>query len=434
MDPTAQVIARDGFLYGMCVPWIDYHSFGRDIGRSAHLSPDKTGFTPERFRKTLYNCKAIGFNCVRVWLLDFFEGIVYDGEGRAAGLDDDFIRNVRTVTEMAHEYGLDLMMTFHAHSRHLMRNRFEEYKKYSKILFYPEHMKSYCDNCVAPLARYFSGQKHIIMLDLIAEPEGDIEGQDGNYMEYGGTWESMRALMKMMGDTCKKYAPHIPVTAASGWKWYQSLRDGRYNGIGLDYIGVDIYNNTGEMEAAGTLNCEKPVWLAEFGPYEEGAREWDDSLQTSVAVSFYENTVKQGYVGAFFWMYGAPDAWDQLTIEDRDGRLRPAADAMRYLFIDNIRRHSGRAYEEPALTYTDDPGDLEWFACRGAASYHVERTEDLAVWTQLEIIVPAAAGQTRYRASDFTAEPGRCYRYRIAAIMDNNDVVFSATSPPCRSK
>ena len=430
VNPTDRILEQDGFLYGVNVPWLDKDSFGRGIGRNAHLDPDCSRFSLERFKNTFYNCKAIGFNCVRLWILPFFEGIMYDEQGMAIGLDEEFVRNIRTVYELAEAMDINLMITFHAHSRYLMRERVEAYKQYSKILFFPEHMQSYCEHCIAPLARYFSNKSHVIMLDMIAEPEGDIEGDDGNYMEYGGTWKTMRTLMKMMGDTCKKYAPQLPVTAASGWKYYESLRKGKYNDIGLDYIGVDIYNDTGELEPVDTLNCDKPVWLAEFGLSQESSTLWDEDLLTNATLSFYRNAIGQGYVGAFFWMYGYPEPWDALSLEDKDGRLRSVADELHFLFMDRINQNRGIRYEEPVILYTNHPDYIAWFARRGAAAYRLERSEDLTRWETVQH-VEAAPSQKRVQTQDASALPGHSYYYRVAAVLPDGDEVFSKTSPLC---
>jgi hypothetical protein len=427
MNSLKYVLERDGFLYGMNVPWFNHNSYGCDIG-SNHRS-DKCNFDPVQIEEVFYNCKAIGYNCVRIWLFEIMEGIRFDSNGFAVGFDSYFIRNLHTILDLAERIGVDLLVTFQPHISFSMSFP-EEYNFYTRIIHNPEHTESFINNCIKTLAGIFELQDNVLMLDIYAEPEGDVTGIDGNMQPYGGSWEQMQTYLSSICSTFKIYAPSKPVTIASGWRKYDSLREGRYNDIGLDYIGVDIYNDTGEVEPAGDLGTKGvPVWLAEFGP--ELKDEWNEEFYTGNTVSFYENARKNGYFGAFHWMYGYAQSGESLTMIGKDGKLRPVADFVRALILENKMKYSGGIshFVSPALLFIRSPGEIAWFPSDKAKEYILERTEDLINWEKVENISPDNTHpKERICTADERTEIGKNYYYRVKAVFENGEELYSKIS------
>jgi hypothetical protein len=310
----------------------------------------------------------------------------------------------------------------------------DPYLQYTKIIQSPEHVKSFTDNVIVPLARYFCGKEHIIMLDVYAEPEGDTLGEYGNrHQLYGVTLEQMQHYIKSVVSALKEHAPDIPVTVCSGWQWYNTLRAGLYNDLGLDYIGVDIYIDSGEVEPVDTLRCTKPVWLAEFGA--ETKYNWDDDFLTKNACAFYKSAIRNNYFGAFFWMYGYPDCQngEALMLVADNGDVRPAADKIRHIITDHINQHRyARSLPDvPSFLYFCDCMKIRWFGSRHAVQYRLERSIDRCKWTDIALI-DADPSNNRIGYSDGSAEPGLEYYYRVAAIMQNYQEVYSKMSCCCR--
>ena len=128
----------------------------------------------------------------------------------------------------------------------------------------------------------------------------------------------------------KEVDPDVPVTACAGWRKYDSVYEERYNGLGLDYIGVDIYDDLGVLEPANALKAEKPMYVAEYGPEEKF--DWDDDFQIRNTEAFLCNACANGYFGAFFWFYGGPNSREALTLIGRDGKPRKLAEKMPDIF------------------------------------------------------------------------------------------------------
>lgn len=433
MDRVEQLLDRDGFLYGIVAPWFESDSYGCDMGRDEPRGLD-CKFRYHKVKELFYNCKAVGFNCVRLWLFEIMEGIAFDDDGFAKGLDPEMWRNIHTILELAESMDLYLIVTFQPHISFSLEYP-DPYRHYTKIIHSPEHVRSFTENVIAPLSRLFGTCNHVLMLDIYAEPEGDTLGEYGNRIQpYGGTWEQMRHYIRSVAKTIRENAPGMPVTACSGWQEYKTLRAGLYNNLDLDYIGVDIYNDPGTLAPVDTLGCTKPVWLAEFGP--ETKYNWDDDFSTRNALAFYENAVQNGYIGAFFWMYGFANSTNReaLMLLNTNGKLRGAADHLRPLFHDGIQRHRyGMVHPEPpAFTSFTDCRQISWFGSRMAKCYWLERSEDRCQWTCVAVIA-AVSGQSRYEYDDSTAKPGEGYYYRVAAIFEGGGERYSFISCRCKN-
>lgn len=432
MGSVERLLERDGFIFGIVAPWFEGKSYGCDIG----ISPlrQECLFNYNKVEEMLYNCKAIGFNCVRLWLFEIMEGILFDENGYALGVEQNMWKNIHTIYEIAESIDMDLVITFQPHISFSMKFP-DPYLRYTRILHSPEHIKSFTDNVIAPLAKYFCGKEHIVMLDVYAEPEGDTQGEYGNrYQPYGVTLEQMQYYIKKVTATLKEYAPDIPVTACSGWQWYNTLRAGLYNNLGLDYIGVDIYIDSGELEPVDTLKCTKPVWLAEFGA--ETKYNWDDDFLAENACAFYKSAIHNNYFGAFFWMYGYPDCanGEALMLVSDNGDVRPAADKIKVLVTDYINqfRYGKSMPDVPSFLYFRDCMKIKWFGARQAVRYRLERSVDRCKWAVIALIDVDLDSNNRIAYCDDSAESGLEYYYRVAAIFENHQEVYSKMSCCCK--
>ncbi len=418
--------ARSGFLHGINVPWFNADSYGCDIGCS-HRRMDSR-FDPARVEAVFRNGRSVGFDCIRIWLFEIMEGIRFDADGFATGFDPFFVRNLHTLLDIAGRIGIDLLVTFQPHISFSMQYP-DEYGFYTRILHEPRHTDRFITNCVRPLARLLAACPQVMMVDLYAEPEGDVTGPQGNGQPYGGSWDSMHRYLAAVAGALREEAPGLPLTVASGWRKYDSLREGRYNDLGLDCIGVDIYDDAGIVEPAATLGTDGiPVWLAEFGP--ETKDDWDEETYTQNTLSFYRNARAAGYIGAFHWMYGYAGSGESLTLEGKDGRLRPVADHIRALVLED--RAAGGEPPRPELLSVVPGRAVEWFPVPDAVSYTLERTGDLRRWSEVTA-VPHNPGDpvSRLSAADPAAgSAGPVVQYRVRANLHDGREVFSGLSNP----
>ncbi len=236
-----------------------------------------------------------------------------------------FLRNLSRICEIAAEEGMPLVVTFQPHISYSVS--LELYEWVTRIIHSRPHTQSFLDNVLRPVAQLLKKFQHIILYDIYAEPEGDVAGPRGNGQSYGGTWEQLQNYIRLCAGILKGISPEVPVTAASGWREYDSLREGIYNDLGLDCVGVDIYNDTGELQKADTLGTNAPVWLAEYGTATKD--NWDNAFLSFVTERFLLNARTKGYIGAFFWMYGYPESEEALSLIGRNGALRLTAEEMK---------------------------------------------------------------------------------------------------------
>ena len=72
-----QIIKDDGMVYGVLVAWNGDMGHGSDIG-GTYRNNYRSGFSEEKWLEKLWNCKAMGFNMVKLWLSEAMEGIQFD--------------------------------------------------------------------------------------------------------------------------------------------------------------------------------------------------------------------------------------------------------------------------------------------------------------------------------------------------------------------
>ena len=436
-DRLNQLIEEDGMVYGVLAAWNGDMGHGMDIG-GTYPNGYRSNFSKEKWMEKLYNCKAIGFNMVKLWLSEGMEGIEIDETGRVLGIEENFKKNLITILDMAKELDLNLSLTLVPHLSMSAASK-ADYDLLTRFIFDPEYTKGYIDNFVNPLMDIVADYDNILMIDIYAEPEGDTYGKTGNYsLDRGTTWENMSRFIRDVGAAVKKCDPHMPITANTGWRSYDPLKNGRYNDLGLDYLGVDVYDDYGDLVPVKDLKVNRPVMVGEFGVATNS--NWSDDFQTQTTQKFYENALAGGYKGAFYWMYGwaQPDGGESVTLVGKDGNLRPVATALRFAALDREYQKTGyTGMDKPQFIYSDSTLDIKWFGARTASAYAVERSTDKKSWKKLaDLTSPETAefGAFMFRYQDKTAEQGNTYYYRIVAIDDEGNKVYSDPSFPFRMK
>lgn len=384
-----KILEEEGFIYGVNSPWI----YGANIGGST-LDEIKTGtrthISPvDDYRRVLTNCKAIGYDAVKIWLFQNMEGVRVAETGEILGFDEYFMDDLTAILDMAQEIGIALDFTLLPHQETLMKEEYGHgvdsqhlYNRLTQFVVNPEYRKTYIDRIVAPVCELIDEKYRdtVLSLTVYCEPEGDTYGEgdavSSNYL-YGTSWENLVEFINEVTDFIHENLPNVPVTATSGWNPYKLYR---YNDTNLDVFGVDVYNDVGNLPDPETMNIDRPMWLTEFGAaYEDGWNHSDD-FQIQYMLEFYNNAISKGYTGGFFWTFNGSAPQSITYRSNTYSALRPIAAVMHYRFIDEENERNGieagTVADKPAILYGDDSLTLQWIASRDAASYKIEVSYD----------------------------------------------------------
>ncbi len=433
LKPLERLLEEDGFVYGILVPWFEHTSYGVDIGRNYRSNYSATHFNENKVREIFTNCKAMGFNMVKLWLSEIMEGIVFDDEGHVLGVDEVYLQNLETIFNIAEELDVNLALTMVSHLSQNAQTR-REYDVMTRFIFNADVTDQYIEKWVEPVLGLAKQYDNIMLIDLYAEPEGDINDRNCWWLDRGTTWKRMEEFLLTLGAACRRINPDWMITVSSGGS-YNNVS--KMNEWGLDFIGADIYNDTGELKDPAELNLSAPFMLGEFGPATKN--NWSDTFQTDLSKNFFENAVELGYAGAFFWIYGFVGSTEALTLVNSSGDLRQAAAYFRQSALDRAYAKTGYSgMDRPATMYITDTDAVKFFGSRGADSYMVERSKDKTTWTTVAEFSAEGSDYEYvpglFKLSDAEAETGAYYYYRVTAVGDGERLVSEISNPVYKKK
>lgn len=391
-----KLLAEKGFIYGVNEPWVGSgHTTNCAIGGKTIdelLGNGRTHESPvDEYRRAFTNIKAIGYDAVKIWLFSGLNGIRVTEYGDILGYDDYFWDDFTAVMDIAQELGLAVDLTILPHQESYLSTQYTYasdgqmlYNALTQFVVNPDYRQNYLDKIIKPLCRKLNSDYRdtILSITVYCEPEGDTYGDtngtdiSGNYT-YGTSWEQLCDFMNDAVACVKEYLPKVPTTVTSGWNPYKTYN---YNDVDVDVVGVDVYNNSGNVPNPVDSMVNKPMWLTEFGPDNSDGYNHSDTFQMAYAVNFYDNAIEAGYTGAFQWMFSGT-APETITRDPQSySQLRPVASIMHYRFIDEANERNGidgdTVADKPALLYGDDALTLQWIASRNAESYSVELSYD----------------------------------------------------------
>lgn len=424
-----QLLKTDGFVYGIQLAWNGDMGYSSDIG-GTYKNGYRTGFNEALWTEKLYNCKVMGFNMVRFWLSEGMEGIQFDENGGVIGIEPTFRKNLTTLLTIADGMGLNVSLTLVPHLSMSAQSK-ADYDLSTRFIFNPEYTEGYIKNFVNPLMEIVAGYDNILLMDIYAEPEGDTYGMGGNgVLDRGTTWENMTRFIRDVGAAVKKCNPNMPITANSGWRESSPLLAGKYDELGLDYIGIDVYNDYGEVDSARKLKLNTPVMAGEFGVSNHD--NWSDDFYSQTIEKFFQNAKEGGYKGAFMWMYGFPGETQSNNLVDKNGELRPVAVSLRFSALSREYERTGyTGLDKPAFMYLNSTLNIRWFGSRGAERYKLERSTDKKTWTLVANITNPQDYEYSsyiYRYQDKTAEQNNVYYYRVTSFDSDGQIAVSDPS------
>ena len=363
---TSKLIDEIGFINGIYVPWFHSKWFGRDIGPNFTKNYPECYFNEEYARKVFHNCKAIGFDMAKIWLNEEFEGMSFDSDGTVIGVEPLFLKNFERLLQIAQEIGLNISICLVAHLECTFVGEKHLYDKYTRYIQVESETENYIQNYLYPVLN-IAKKYGVILVDIYAEPEAD--GDIWNVTR-GVSWETMTRFINRINRAVKEFDPLMATTVSSGCGC-NTILDGRYSNIEVDYYGADIYSNDGNFASTKDMLLEKPFMLGEYGlNYFANAT---DETQIETLKKFYNNCMKYGVAGGFYWCYGWDGGGGELHLVNKEGKLRRSAAYLHFLNIDRENKRKQTARKDiPCLIITDGTDDIQFFGARGAKEYLLE--------------------------------------------------------------
>lgn len=359
----AQIMAEDGFVYGISVPWFTYDDQGHNLSSNLLKGYDCT-YDHDTAYNILYNCKAIGFNAVNIWLFSGLEGIEFDENCVATGLKDDFVANLTDVLEIATDLDLGMTLTIQPHLEGLKDTG------YYGILTDSAKQTAYLNNVVNPVLELAAQYKDIIV-STVAYCEPDIDVKLG-----AATVAQAKALTSAIAAASKSVLTDVPVGVAfsmvvaadDNYSDFVNLQ----NDANIDYLGYDYYNDNYDSVPVPQWNCDTMLTECSYQDIE--------NVDEAVLIQNIFNKAKSaGYKGAYYWTYSS----DTLALVNRDGSYSNAIGAA-YKLI-RTARNDFAENEAPVVLY--DKNQIVVLANPTAEEYVIEKWDSAAGWTEVDYLL-----------------------------------------------
>jgi hypothetical protein len=310
------------YVHGINVPWFN-GDYGHDIGNN-EITHYSVWYNSATVNSYFSDIASLGFNVMRIWIMEGLEGLIFDSSNLITGLDSTFLSNLDNLVSLASQHNLMIYM--------MMIDT--GITSQNPILTNSQAQTYYLNNALGPIVKRYKGNNAIFAVDCFNEIESQIAGDTGNWGTTGCTWTQARNFMSACASTVKENDPTRLVSSSSGWHDNQNVKSGLFSGLGFDFYDFHSYTNTASLAAASSIRSDLPVIVGEFGAVFTN-NEPDDSLETTVDVTYMQNNIQNGYAGGLVWSYGEPSDTDVFSFLNADGSHRPVAAAMK-TFNDEI--------------------------------------------------------------------------------------------------
>lgn len=429
-----QVLADHGFVYG-----INYYTVPGGLGDTPATGAE-CAFDADALRVGLYNIRQTGMDAVQIWLFSRTCGLEYTENGEVTGVQEKFLKNLRTTCEIAKEIGIYVSFTIQPHFDYTLESGLYggskiNYDKYTRFIKEPAVRSNYIEKAVKPVLNVLKDYPEVLFgITAYCEPEGDIYGEQNGYLPWGTTIETMTEFIGTIVDATRQILPKVPVSLACGWNYKDSVR--YFNKLGLDYIGMDIYDDYSKVQDLSQLMLTSPVMMSEFGPG-ESAGSTNSYFHIKNYQDFISNAIQGGYVGAFYWCYDSKGTMRSF-LGSTDSDYLPIMAAAHYTIIDNKNFSAGieDAVDTPVMLYPDTDGTIRFFASRTAVTYEIERSTDgknFSVVGSIDADEADANSTLICSYTDRTTAESTRYYYRVASLDENGKRYLSDVSCPVKT-
>ncbi|MBR3778690.1 MAG: hypothetical protein IKL13_03065 [Clostridia bacterium] len=442
------ILQRDGLLDGIWYPWINagrsgHNLSGNDVmakyydtngGRDwATVELDRYG--ADNVYREIYNLKAMGYNMMAWGGSIYGEGVIFDDHGDVLGIKQDYLDNARRLLDMCREIGMPVMWNIYFHSDACtMYYGTHGWDILTRMVVDPTVSKHYAERFVKPLCEMLNEYPDVVALISIAdEPENEINDSEmGNHFEggrahYGVNRDDMVYFMKQINDMVKKVMPGMPRTVASN-----ARNKAIYSGFDLDLMGLNKYNNNGDVDATTAFFTAADMLLMEYNV--DGDLDVDDEDLTKRLIAFREGFMAEGYAGGFSWCWipNATDAAYYLLNKRPTSQtdFKAVVTNLRHYIDDYRAEHQGKTItlDKPVLYANDGSGLVEWIPSRQATKMTLERSDDGGkTWKALLTDVDPAQYVNAKKKGAYrdTTAPKSGFCYRITVKDDKGNTVTS---------
>ena len=446
-----QVLAEDGFIFGMNYPWIQIgHTltgneamlkFGiTDDGDPMQVGLDVYG--DEYVYEGLYNLRALGFSMIGYWGSTYGEGVIYDDYGNVLGVKEDYLANIERYLQICRRADMTVLWIIQAHNDSLVSYFGEKGKRAwdfcSQAIVNPAVSEAYIETFVRPVLQVLAKYPDVVAL-ISASSEAENEINDdalGNHFGsdrgiYGTNQAKMVDFLRKLTEAAAEECPDIARTLVCNTSWMDM-----YNDFDLTVIGKNLYSSTAGATPIEGLNTVFPAIMSEWGV---GVIKSEEQFTLST-MTMQERIIEEGYKGSFWWSYVAGDGGGGSMSVFKQGAgsqsdFRPLMYSTHYLILDQIAAHRGEEVilDTPNTFYNRGSGMVEWIASRQATSYDVQRSMDGGTtWETLaEGLTPDVALDTNREKGvyfDETLPLVGSVMYRIVARDDDGNTAVSAPS------
>jgi len=441
------ILARDGFIYGCDYNWpadVEYVNHCLGDNHIAFDGNQTATFNRYQAFTDIYNIHAIGFNAVNYWILSSLQGITFDQEGFAIGLDENFLENLRSVLDICREIGIAVVPSMQPHgsanSWGGKNSRGESavyvWNKYFKFIWYKKAREMYINNVIKPVCKVFAEYQDIILcVGLTIENDtGWVSDMDLGYYQsdIGTTWEVWTDFLNTLHDCVKEAAPFM-LTSTEEAGGTEKLA--RLSELKVDLIGGNYYHEGSYVPPRELYVTTRPGYIGEFNVGDYHGNNYLGVRWGKKRHEFFKTAKESGWIGGFFFRYSSDHG--DCTMFDPEGstlsyeHLYEWGYGFRYVIADGIAKHRGFApeIEIPSIMANKGSKEVYWIPSRTSDFYRLERSLDGG--NSWEVISEKIEGKIAsvknglIKYVDETITEGMEYCYRVAAVMPNGKEAMS---------
>ena len=314
------------FALGVNLAWLD-GQYDHDLGKNEVTNHDLRTYDEQQHKDNLdayfKDISLMNARVVRYWVFERFEGIKFDQEGYATGIDDGMMNNIADVLHLARKYGLYLYLCLmdtwgvSVHSQ-------EHLQRLNGMILQEPRRRSFIDNVLKPFvsdSRITSNR--IFAIDVMNEPEGLYNSIWRAEMEWPDIINFIKECTSAIHESSK-------FKVSCGFQHYQTLMDNKDALNDLDFYDYHEYNNDGTLVPYDSLGLKKPCLIGECGQKDE---KYDDKIQNKAVEGFLKNSWNNGYAGCLIWNYNykgyeATDTNNRYSLITSKGEWRKATKAL----------------------------------------------------------------------------------------------------------
>ena len=437
------ILARDGFIYGCDYDWpADVEYVNHCLGDNHIAFDGKQTATFNRYQAftDIYNIRAIGFNAVNYWILASLQGVCFDEDGFAIGLDDNFLKNLRCLLDICREIGIAVVPSMQPHGNANSwggkNSRGESaifvWNKYFKFIWHEKAREMYINNVIKPVCKVFAEYQDIILcVGLTVENDtGWVSDIDLGYYQsdIGTNWEVWTDFLNCLHDCVKEAAPDM-LTSTEEAGGIEKLA--RLSELKVDLIGGNYYHEGSYVPPRELYVTTRPGYIGEFNVGDYHGNNYQGFRWGKKRHEFFKTAKESGWIGGFFFRYGCD--YGDCTMFDPKGstlsyeHLYEWGYGFRYVILDGIANHRGFApeVEAPSLFANKGTKEVYWTPSRTTDIYRLERS--LNGGETWEIVADNIDGKAACVSNglikyiDEKLPEGASFCYRVTAITSRGE-------------